>query len=145
MDTEPVDTRQAAYRAGRVLRVLDRPLRVTEPCVGLGGFRRLCEMSDSPHCFTQAFDSEESLKPYYARLAKDASRSAGSAASDRSLYSWAAVPAVGAHGSPARHIRREVGRHGLLRELDHSFGLAGAARGLLYGELLQVEGNGSPQ
>ena len=36
------------------VRVLGRPLRVTEPCVDLGGFRRLCEMSDSPHCFTQA-------------------------------------------------------------------------------------------
>ena len=76
MGSEPVDTKQAAYRAGRVLRVLGRPLRVTEPCVGLGGFRRLCEMSASAHCFTQAFDSEESLKPYYARLAKDAGNSA---------------------------------------------------------------------
>ena len=50
--------------------------------MGLGGFRRLCELSGAPHCFTQAFDSEESLKPYYTRLAKKS----GSSAAGPGLY-----------------------------------------------------------
>ncbi|CAE7273226.1 ngoPIIM [Symbiodinium natans] len=65
-----VDLEQVAFRAGRVLRALGRPLRVTEPCVGLGGLRRLCELSHSEHCESQAFDTEASLISYYRGLAK---------------------------------------------------------------------------
>ena len=55
-------------RPGRVLRVLDRPLRVTEPCVGLGGLRRLCQLSESQYLCTQGFDTETSLLAYYKNL-----------------------------------------------------------------------------
>ncbi|CAE7834958.1 ngoPIIM [Symbiodinium sp. CCMP2592] len=68
MADDHLDTEIAGYRAGRVLRVLGRPLRVTEPCVGLGGLRRLCELSGSQYLSTQGFDTEASLLPYYNNL-----------------------------------------------------------------------------
>ena len=61
---EQVDTEMA----GRVPRVLGRPLRVTEPCVGLGGLRRLCQLSESQYLCTQGFDTETSLLAYYKNL-----------------------------------------------------------------------------
>ena len=55
-----------------------------------------------------------------------------------SLYSWAAVPAVGARGSPARHIRREVGRRGLLIHLAWLGQLVARLRGTDFlNEILQ--------
>ena len=68
MGKEPMDLKLAAYRAGRVLRVLGRPVRVTEPCLGLGGLRRLCQLCESPYRPTQAFDVDDALSAYHKGL-----------------------------------------------------------------------------
>ena len=105
---EQVDTDIAGYRAGRVLRVLGRPLRATEPCVGLGGLRRLCELSGSQYVSTQSFDTETSLLAYYENLQRFCGTRGVEGlrlgtAGDRGNNGWPPVPAMGRKRTAAWH------------------------------------------
>ena len=65
------NTEWACYRAGRALRVLQRPLRIVEPCVGIGGMRRLCELAEAPYAPVLACDIEGRFRTYYNALRKE--------------------------------------------------------------------------
>ncbi|CAK0877406.1 unnamed protein product [Prorocentrum cordatum] len=53
------------YHFGHVLRYLGRPLHVIEPCVGLGGFREFCRLSEVSYHSSGAFDFHPSFQGFY--------------------------------------------------------------------------------
>ena len=47
------------------LRLLGRPIIVSEPCVGLGGFREMCKRGDCEYHPANSMDIDASLKSFY--------------------------------------------------------------------------------
>lgn len=52
--------------------ILQRPITVTEPCVGVGGLRELCARSGIPYCLDNSFDVVESLGMFCRKRRADA-------------------------------------------------------------------------
>ena len=46
-----------------------RPLKVSEPCKGLGGFREFCEQGNLPYESVNAMDIEWRFRAFYEKLA----------------------------------------------------------------------------
>ena len=61
---------EIVYRQGGPLRLLARPVRVCEPCVGIGGLRRLVLMCGGLYNATAAYDVDADLGHFYASLQK---------------------------------------------------------------------------
>ena len=60
------------HRVCSPLRVLVRPVLVTEPCIGLGGWRELCKRGRVPYVSRNSFDNDPNLVAFYdARRAEN--------------------------------------------------------------------------
>ena len=56
------------YRLGGPLRLLGRPVRACEPCIGIGGLRRLVLAAGGQYEATAAYDVDTDLQHFYASL-----------------------------------------------------------------------------
>ena len=66
----PGTLEQVLYRQGGPLRLLGRSVRVCEPCVGIGGLRRLVQLAGGLYQATAAYDIDSSLAHFYSTLRK---------------------------------------------------------------------------
>ncbi|CAE7443318.1 haeIIIM [Symbiodinium sp. CCMP2592] len=65
------------YKLGGPFRLLSRPLRVCEPCIGIGGLRRLILACGGQYEATAGYDSDIALAAFYRSLQKHEPSAAG--------------------------------------------------------------------
>ena len=76
-NSPPVSLEHMLYKLGGPFRLLSRPLRVCEPCVGIGGLRRLILACGGQYEATAAYDVDMALGAFYSSLQKHEPSAAG--------------------------------------------------------------------